>query len=109
MIIFYNRFSTAGLAHSAADEETKRTGEKYVMNFDPRYLKDPTPFTIIKEPVWTVIVGNIGTVFIGSNGFNAHATYSQCVGDSKKPHGRGSGEPVHLMKDGDIIKEYLPD
>ena len=107
--MFNSRYSTAGLAHSAADVETERTGEKYVMNFEPRYLKDPTPFTIIKEPVWTVIVGNIGTVFIGSNGFNAHVTYNQYVGDSKKQYGRGSGEPVHLMKNGDIIKEYLPD
>ena len=104
-----DRYSTAKLASSAADEKTERTGEKYVMNFEPQYLEDPTPFTIIKAPVWAVIVGNIGTVFIGSNGFNAYTTYRQCVGDSKKPHGRGSGEPVHLMKNGDIIKEYLPD
>lgn len=40
------RYSRAGLAHSAADAKTAETGVQYVMVFRPRYLADPTPFTI---------------------------------------------------------------
>ena len=45
--MFNNRFSTAGLAHSAADQKTEETGTQYVMSFQPRSLNDRTPFTII--------------------------------------------------------------
>jgi hypothetical protein len=48
MIIRPNRYSTAGLAHSAADAATQRTGIEHRMVFAPTsggYL-DRTPFTI---------------------------------------------------------------
>lgn len=46
MIALPSRFSTAGLAHSAADEMTARTGRPYVMAFRPRGRRDCQPFTI---------------------------------------------------------------
>ena len=44
----YNRYSTAGLAHSAADQMTERAGVRYVMAFEPRYFLDPTPFVVVE-------------------------------------------------------------
>ena len=58
--------------------------------------------------VWEVIVDNVGTVFIGNNGFNAIKTYNECVSLSKGKYGRMSGENVYLIKNDEINKEYLP-
>lgn len=55
---------------------------------------------------WEVIVGNIGKVFEGSNGFEAQKTYSQYVGMSKSGYGRASGESVALWRDNEPIKEF---
>lgn len=40
------RFSTAGLAHAAADAMTAETGRPWRMAFRPRRFPDSTPFTI---------------------------------------------------------------
>lgn len=40
------RYGTAGLAHSAADDETARTGVKHRMAFRPRRVGDMWPFVI---------------------------------------------------------------
>ena len=58
--------------------------------------------------VWQVTVDNMGTVFIGNNGFNAIKTYNECVSLSKSGYGRMSGENVYLIKNGEINKEYHP-
>ena len=58
--------------------------------------------------IWEVIVGNVGTVFMGENGFNAIKTYNKCIASSKSGYGRMSGESVYLIKDGEINKEYHP-
>ena len=55
---------------------------------------------------WEVIVDNVGTVFIGENGFNANKTYNECVSLSKEKYGRMSGDSVYLIKNGEINKEY---
>ena len=56
---------------------------------------------------YEVIVGNIGTVYSGPNGFTANHTYSSYVKSSKSSVGRASGEDVTLIKNGDIQKEYF--
>lgn len=40
------RYSTAGLAHSAADTLTAETGRPHQMAFRPRDRRDRTPFVV---------------------------------------------------------------
>ena len=56
---------------------------------------------------YTVIVGNIGTVYNGTNGFTAVKEYNSYIGLSKQPYGKASGESVTLLKDGEVYKEYI--
>ena len=58
--------------------------------------------------IWEVIVGNVGTVFIGANGFNAIKCFNEYVSLSKSGYGRASNENVYLIKNGEINKEYHP-
>lgn len=43
------RYSSAGLAHSAADTVSEATGEAWVMKFAPRRRGDQTPFMIVRK------------------------------------------------------------
>jgi hypothetical protein len=56
---------------------------------------------------WEVIVGNVGTVYEGSNGFKARQEYSAYVAISKKNTGRAGGESVFLMKNGEPDVEHI--
>lgn len=56
-----------------------------------------------------VIVGNIGTVYQGSNENQAAAAYTEYVSQSKENYGRASGESVVWMRDEEIYKEYSPE
>jgi hypothetical protein len=55
---------------------------------------------------YEVIVGNIGTVYDGSNKKEAVRTYNIYVRQSKANYGRASGEDVYLMLNGDIDREH---
>ncbi len=55
---------------------------------------------------YQVIVGNIGTVYDGDNGFDARRTFMSYVKDSGAKYGRASGEPVTLMRDGEPVEEH---
>ena len=55
---------------------------------------------------WQVIVGNIGTVYDGANGFTARQDYDAYVGLSRAPYGRASGESVVLFRGGEIELEH---
>lgn len=55
---------------------------------------------------YQVIVGNIGTVCEGTNGFEAIRTYNQYVKLSKDNYGLSAGEAVTLFRDDDIYREY---
>ena len=57
--------------------------------------------------VYEVIVGNIGTVYSGPNGFEAHTKFQVYAGQSKTGYGRASGEDVTIMRNGEPIKEYF--
>jgi hypothetical protein len=43
------RYSSAGLAHSAADTVSEATGEAWVTKFSPQRLGDRTPFVIVRK------------------------------------------------------------
>ena len=60
-------------------------------NFDNRY---------------TVIVGNVGTIYDGTNRTIAHERYRTYVKLSREGYGRVAGEPVTLMHGDEIVKEY---
>ena len=55
---------------------------------------------------WQVIVGNIGTVYDGTNGFAAVQAFNRYVAASKAPHGRAGGEDVTLMQGDEIHREH---
>jgi len=57
---------------------------------------------------YQVIVGNVGTVYEGTNGFTATRDYNSYVGISKRGIGRAGNEPVTMIKDDEIHKEYQP-
>ena len=57
--------------------------------------------------VYDVVVGNIGTVYSGTNGFEANKHYQTYCGKSKSSHGRAGGEDVTILRDGEIHREYV--
>ena len=59
-----------------------------------------------KQPIFEVIVGNIGTVYSGNNYMQAVSKYSAYVKLALSITGRASGESVVLMKHGDILREH---
>jgi hypothetical protein len=56
---------------------------------------------------WELVVGNIGSVYQGSNGFEANSRYQTYVGQSKAGYGRAAGESVTLFRNRDLWKEYI--
>lgn len=54
------------------------------------------------------IVGNIGTVYSGSDSEAAHACYAEYVSQSQRNYGRAAGESVTLTLDDEIILEHEP-
>lgn len=60
------------------------------------------------EKLWTVVVGNIGTTYVGRER-PARAEYDRARRDSSASYGRASGEPVTLLLGGEIVAEYEPD
>lgn len=58
---------------------------------------------------YTVIVGNLGTVHEDNARHLALIAFREWQLMSKAKFGRGAGEPVTLMEDGEPIKEYEPE
>lgn len=56
---------------------------------------------------FSVIVGNIGQVYEGSNYMTARAKYATYVKASKADSGRAAGENVTLFHNGEIKAEYF--
>lgn len=61
----------------------------------------------MEHHMYTVIVGNIGTVYRGPCAHTARTLYSSYMGDSKANYGRASGESVYLFEDDEISRAYL--
>lgn len=57
---------------------------------------------------YQTIVGNIGTVYDGDNGFEARKLFHTYRSQSQRLYGRASGEPVTLFEDDEPILEYIP-
>lgn len=55
---------------------------------------------------YSITVGNLGTVWDGTNGAAANVQYGQWVAQSRELTGRASGEPVTLFRDGEPLREY---
>ena len=57
---------------------------------------------------YQVIVGNVGTVYSGSNWREAGKSYREYIAISKSGCTRAAGEQVTLMENGEIKREYNP-
>jgi hypothetical protein len=60
----------------------------------------------MKTSNWEVIVGNIGTVYAGTNRAMALEKFATYVESSQLKFGRASGEDVTLFQDNNIVKEF---
>ena len=58
---------------------------------------------------YSVIVGNVGTVYDGENGFKAIQEYNAYVTISRAGSGRAGNEHVTLFKNGDVFRAWTPD
>ena len=56
---------------------------------------------------YEVVVGNIGSVFAGSDPKKAVDVFKDYMKQSKEGYGRAAGEDVVLFEDGEIIVEYV--
>ena len=56
---------------------------------------------------YEVIVGNIGTVYLGSSLMEANAAWGEYKRQSKANYGRAAGESVAFFKDGELVREFI--
>ena len=69
------------------------------------------PDEVVYEPLkggreWTVVVGNIGTVYSGPDEVEARRRWEEYTKQSESGYGRAAGEDVTLLVDGVVAKEY---
>lgn len=55
---------------------------------------------------YMVVVGNVGTVYVGPNPIEARREYGEMKRASLAPFGRASGESVTLFMDGEPLKGF---
>lgn len=58
---------------------------------------------------YQVIVGNIGTVYDGTNKIAAMKCYREYVQQSKEGYGSAGHEPVTVFQDDEVRESYDPD
>ena len=56
---------------------------------------------------YEIVVGNIGTVYSGTNKSDASMTWIAYVDASESKSGRAAGEDVTMFKNGEIVKEHI--
>lgn len=56
---------------------------------------------------YTVIVGNVGTVYDGSDILEAQRIYEHYKRMSKRSEGRCADEDVTMMRDGEVTYEHF--
>ncbi len=59
--------------------------------------------------MYTVNVGNVGTVYNGTDWSKANDKYNAYVEISKAGVGRVGNEPVYFITDNEIMREYQPE
>lgn len=57
---------------------------------------------------WLVVVGNIGTIYDGKDGFTAKQEYAAYKALSEAGYGRAGNEPVTLFRNGHPHWEHQP-
>ena len=57
---------------------------------------------------YEVIVGNVGTVHYGETEADAREAFDAYKALSEHGGGRAAGEPVTLLRDGDVLDEHSP-
>lgn len=57
---------------------------------------------------YEVLVGNVGRVHEGSQALEAHRVARQYQANSQAGVGRCAGEPVTILRDGEVVFEYDP-
>ena len=56
---------------------------------------------------YDVCVGNIGNVYTGHNAREARRTFTEYVDMSMAGYGRAAGESVSLLKNDEIVSDYM--
>ncbi len=57
---------------------------------------------------WEVLVGNVGFAYRGPDKAEAEKEFRTWIANSRSKVGRCADEPVTLLKDGEVVAEYLP-
>ena len=57
--------------------------------------------------LYETVVGNVGTVYIGGCHRFAEEAFTTYVRQSKTGNGRAGGEDVTILRNGNIIAEYI--
>lgn len=57
--------------------------------------------------LYELVVGNVGSVYHGTQYSRAYSLYIEYATMSKNLIGRAGGETVTLLEDGEVIQEYL--
>jgi hypothetical protein len=57
---------------------------------------------------YEVIVGNVGRVYAGPSQQDALEAAGAYIARSKASDGRAAGEPVTVLRDGEVFHEYTP-
>lgn len=60
------------------------------------------------QHTYSLIVGNVGQTWSGTNGAQALREYGQAKASAAQPGGRDGWEPVTLFRDGEPWHEYTP-
>jgi hypothetical protein len=66
-------------------------------------------FTLARKapPAFSVIVGNIGYVYDGTDEKTARETFAEYCDQSRSDYGRAAGEDVTLCQDGETVAEFF--
>lgn len=56
---------------------------------------------------YQIIVGNVGTVYTGSNGFKVRKIYGNYKRQSQENYGRAAGENVTVLMNDDVLYEHI--
>ena len=60
------------------------------------------------DAIWTVLVGNVGSVVMTKDETEARDIFSDYVSFSESGAGRAAGEAVTLFRNSEPVREYLP-
>ncbi len=76
---------------------------------EPLIISGPFAELQFTTPVvrYTVVVGNVGTVYDGTSRARADGNFNDYVKASKAPFGRAAGEHVVMMADDEIVREHV--